>query len=187
MSSQLKYDLTIIRGGNSRGIYLRAADLPADPAERDATILAIFGSNDPRQIDGLAGADPLTSKVAVVGPSRRPNADVAAAFGQVSIESLVIDWSGDCDDTAAGAGTYAIGQGLVAATEPVTAVRVFDVNRGRVLHLQVPVAGGQAVAGAEVRQAGSSRTTRLLAQGSAYVPATKVRDFLAQMNGSAHE
>jgi 2-methylaconitate cis-trans-isomerase PrpF len=187
VSSQLKYDLTIIRGGNSRGIYLRAADLPADPAERDATILAIFGSSDPRQIDGLAGADPLTSKVAVVRLSSRPDADVDYAFGQVSIEGLTIGWSGDCDDTVAGVGTYAIGQGLVAPAEPVTSVRVFDVNLGRVLHLQVPVTGGQAAAGGEVRQAGSSRTTRLLAEGSAYVPASKVRDFQAQMNGSAHD
>ena len=187
MSSQLTFDLTVIRGGTSRGIYLRAADLPADPARRDATILAIFGSNDPRQIDGLAGADPLTSKVAVIGPPSRPDADLDYRFGQVSIDELRIDWSGHSDDIAAGAGCYAVLAGLVAAAEPVTTVRVFDVGSGRVLQLQVPVAGGQPAAGGEVRLAGSSRTARLLAEGSAYVPAGKVRDFLAQMNGSTHE
>jgi 2-methylaconitate cis-trans-isomerase PrpF len=181
MSSQLKFDIRIIRGGASRGIFFLAADLPANPRQRDAAILAVFGSNDPRQIDGLAGADELTSKVAVVGPSQRTDADVDCLIGHVGIERLEIDWSGDDADILSAVGTYAVLEGLIAVTEPVTTVRAYQVTHDRVLRLEVPVADGEPAGAGEAGHAGIPGTARLLAEGSAYVPEKKFRHFLAQM------
>jgi methylitaconate Delta-isomerase len=185
MSSQLKFDIRIIRGGASRGIFFLTADLPADPTQRDAAILAVFGSNDPRQIDGLAGADELTSKVAVVGPSQRTDADVDCLIGHVGIERLEIDWSCDDADILSAVGMYAVLQGLIAVTEPVTTVRAYQVTHDRahdrVLRLEVPVADGEPAGAGEAGHAGNPGTARLLAEGSAYVPEKKFRHFLAQM------
>ena len=88
---QLKVPCVFMRGGTSRGAYLRADDLPSEAAARDELILAIYGSPDVRQIDGLGGADSLTSKVAIIGPSARPDADVDYTFGQVGITTSEID------------------------------------------------------------------------------------------------
>lgn len=173
MGAQLAFGITVIRVGTSRGIYIPSAGLPAGARERDATILAIFGSNDPRQVDGLAGADAVTSKVAVVGPSGHPAADVDCLSGQVGIERLDIDWSGDGGDILSGVGAFAISEGLVTVTEPVTTVRVFHVNSGRIEHLEVD--------GERVGHGGTTRIARLVAGGSAYVPEKKIREFLAQM------
>ena len=100
---------TIMRGGTSKAVFLRQADLPEAPAERDRTILAIFGSPDRRQIDGLGGADPLTSKLAIIGP---PDTDDPAAagtdltytFGQVEIDHPDIDWQSLCGNISAAVG-----------------------------------------------------------------------------------
>ncbi|MEG1858357.1 MAG: PrpF domain-containing protein, partial [Pseudoflavonifractor sp.] len=94
MYDMLRIPCVIMRAGTSKGIFIKENDLPKDQALRDKTILAIFGSPDVRQIDGLAGADPLTSKLAIIGPSTRPDADVDYTFGQVSINGEVIDYSG---------------------------------------------------------------------------------------------
>ena len=92
---------TILRGGTSKGVYLKEGDLPADPDERENTILAIFGSPDRRQIDGLGGADPLTSKVCIVGPPpeddpRAEGAHLSYTFGQVEIDEPVVDFRSLC-------------------------------------------------------------------------------------------
>src|SRR5688572_25413368 len=84
----------ILRGGTSKGVFLMAHDLPDDPRARDRVILAIFGSPDPRQIDGVGGADPLTSKVAIIARSSRRDADVDYTFGYVGIETAVVDYQG---------------------------------------------------------------------------------------------
>jgi 2-methylaconitate cis-trans-isomerase PrpF len=134
----------IARGGTSKGIYIKANHLPADPAERDRTVLAIFGSPDRRQIDGLGGADPLTSKLAVIGPPSRPDADVDYTFGQVSLTAPTIDYSGNCGNISSGVGPFAIDEGLVRAIEPVTVVRIHNTNTGRMIVAEVPVEDGRA-------------------------------------------
>ncbi|MSR06873.1 MAG: 3-methylitaconate isomerase [Gemmatimonadetes bacterium] len=136
----------VIRGGTSKGVFLLASDLPADPVARDSVILAIFGSPDTRQIDGLGGADPLTSKVAIIAPSARPDADVDYTFGYVGIEQAVVDYQGNCGNISTGVGPFAVDEGMVPVTEPVTRVRIFNTNTRKIMVAEVPVSGGKALA-----------------------------------------
>ena len=106
---------TIYRCGTSKGIFLHENDLPADPEIRDQVILSIFGSPDPRQIDGLGGAEVLTSKLAIIGPGSVAGADVDYTFGQVDITTPYISYSGLCGNISAGVAPFAIEEGLVRA------------------------------------------------------------------------
>ena len=133
----------VIRGGTSKGVFFRSEDVPPPGPERDAIILAVMGSGDPRQIDGLGGADVLTSKIAMVGPSTREDADVDYTFGQVGVERMAISWAENCGNISSAVGVFAILRSLVEAVEPQTIVRVHNTNTGKVLLLHVPVAGGQ--------------------------------------------
>jgi 2-methylaconitate cis-trans-isomerase PrpF len=133
----------IMRCGTSKGIFLHENHLPQDPELRDKAILAIFGSPDKRQIDGLGGAEPLTSKVALIGPPSREDADVDYTFGQVEIEDPVIHYDGLCGNISSGVGTFAIEEGLVRAVAPVTRVRVHSVNTKQVYTIDVPVKDGR--------------------------------------------
>ena len=135
---------SIYRGGTSKGTYLLESDLPRDPAARDLVILAIYGSPDPRQIDGLGGADPLTSKVAIVSRSDRAGVDIDYTFGQVSITTPHIDYSGNCGNISAGVGPFAIDEGLVKVVEPITSVHIFNTNTEKLILAHVPVVGGKA-------------------------------------------
>ncbi len=135
----------ILRGGTSKGVFFRAGDLPADPAVRDAVVLSVFGSPDPRQIDGLGGADPLTSKVAIVGPSARTDADVDYTVGYVSLDRACVDYEGNCGNISQAVGPFAIDEGLVPAREPVTRVRIFNTNTSKILEADVLVKDGRAV------------------------------------------
>lgn len=141
---QTRIRCTILRGGTSKGIYMHENDLPVNKEERDETILRIFGSPDVRQIDGLGGADPLTSKLAIIGPSSSPEADVDYTFGQVSINKALVDYSGNCGNISAGVGPFAIDEGLVKAVEPVTVVRIFNTNTQKMLITEVSVENGKA-------------------------------------------
>ncbi|MFN3286588.1 MAG: PrpF domain-containing protein, partial [bacterium] len=136
-----------MRGGTSKGLFLRFNDLPEDPALRDRVILALFGSPDPRQIDGLGGADILTSKVMIVGPPSRPDADVDYLFGQVAIDRPFVDWSGNCGNLSAAVGAFAIANGLVdpaRVPENGTAtVRIWQANIGKTIVCHVPIRDGQ--------------------------------------------
>ena len=114
----------IMRGGTSKAVFLLENDLPSDPQVRDRVILSIFGSPDSRQIDGLGGADPLTSKLAILARSSRADADVDYTFGQVDIHTPFVDYSSNCGNISSGVGPFAIAQGLVKAVEPVTVVRI---------------------------------------------------------------
>lgn len=134
----------IMRGGTSKGIFLKQNHLPADSARRDAIILEVFGSPDVRQIDGLGGADPLTSKLAIIGPSTRPDADVDYTFAQVSIDRPFVDFNGNCGNISAAVGPFAIDEGMVAVSGPVTTVRIHNTNTGKLLLADVPVEGGLA-------------------------------------------
>ena len=135
----------IIRGGTSKGVYLLASELPKDPAVRDQVILAIYGSPDPRQINGLGGADPLTSKVAIIARSARPDADVDYTFGYVGIDKAVVDYDGNCGNISQGVGPFAVDEGLVPVSEPITKVRIFNTNTKKVIEAAVPVRDGKAL------------------------------------------
>jgi 4-oxalomesaconate tautomerase len=118
----------MMRGGTSKGAFFLAGDLPADPHARDRVLLAAFGSPDPRQIDGIGGAHPLTSKVAIVSRSRAPGADVDYLFAQVVVDEARVDYSPTCGNMLAGVGPFALEQGLVRATPGTTMVRIRMVN-----------------------------------------------------------
>lgn len=139
----------IIRGGTSKGIFLRAEDLPRDPVARDRVILSIFGSPDPRQIDGLGGADPLTSKVAIIARSTRAEADVEYTVGYVGIAKGFVDYEGNCGNISQAVGPFAIDEGLVPAVDPVTEVRIFNTNTRKLIVAEVPVRDGHALSDGE--------------------------------------
>jgi 2-methylaconitate cis-trans-isomerase PrpF len=143
-----------MRGGTSRGVFLHEADLPDDLAWREKLIVGIYGSPDIRQIDGLGGATPLTSKVAIVGHSARPDADVDFTFGQVGIDEPRVEFSGECGNMAAAVGPFAIDERLVAASEPVTHVRIHLTNTKTVLTAEVPVCNGLAAVDGETEMSG---------------------------------
>lgn len=134
----------IVRGGTSKGIFLLERDLPSNQQDRDRIILSIFGSPDIRQIDGLGGADVLTSKLAIVGPSTVDNADVDYTFGQVSMEEPLVDYGGNCGNISSAVGGFAIDMGLVTPCEPVTTVRIHMTNTHKILVAEVPVRNGKA-------------------------------------------
>jgi 4-oxalomesaconate tautomerase len=119
-----------MRGGTSKGPFFLASDLPRDEKQRDNVLLAVMGSPDVRQIDGIGGADALTSKVAIVSKSSRPNVDVDYLFAQVVLDKPIVDVSPNCGNMLAGVGPFAIEQGLVAAKEGLTKVTICMVNTG---------------------------------------------------------
>lgn len=121
-----------MRGGTSKGGYFLKSDLPTDTAERDAFLLAVMGSPDPRQIDGMGGADPLTSKVAVVSKSTRDGIDVDYLFLQVFVDQPIVTDAQNCGNILAGVGPFAIERGLVAAAGEETRVAIFMENTGQV-------------------------------------------------------
>lgn len=135
----------IVRGGTSKGVFIMKNELPKDPAKRDAVIRAIYGSPDVRQIDGLGGADVLTSKLAIISPPSRPDADVDYTFGQVSFETDFVDYGGNCGNISAAVGPFAIDEGLVEPVEPVTTVRIHLTNSKNILVAEVPVKNGKAM------------------------------------------
>lgn len=134
----------IMRGGTSKGIFIRLNELPSDPQKRDQVIKAIFGSPDIRQIDGLGGADTLTSKCAIIGPSTRSDADVDYTFAQVGIEQDVVDYKGNCGNISSAVGPFAVDEGMVPITTPVTNVRINQTNTGRIIVAEVSIKEGKA-------------------------------------------
>ena len=120
-----------MRGGTSKGAYFLAEDLPADPAIRDSFLLRIMGSPDPRQIDGMGGADPLTSKVAVVKKSARPGVDVDYLFLQVFVDQAIVTDAQNCGNILAGVGPFAIERRLVEARDGETRVAIYMENTGQ--------------------------------------------------------
>ena len=137
-----------MRGGTSKGGYFLASDLPAD---RDAFLLRAMGSPDPRQIDGMGGADPLTSKVAVVAPSERPGIDVDYLFLQVFVDRALVSDAQNCGNILAGVGPFAIERGLVPARDGETPVRIFMENTGQVAEAVVQTPGGRVNYGGAAR------------------------------------
>ncbi|MDH0301714.1 MULTISPECIES: 4-oxalomesaconate tautomerase [unclassified Pseudomonas] len=141
--SQTRIPCLLMRGGTSKGAYFLRDDLPDDTAQRDRVLLAVMGSPDKRQIDGIGGGDSLTSKVAIVRPSRRADADVDYLFAQVVVDEARVDYGQNCGNILAGVGPFALERGLLAATGAVTPVRIFMENTGQLAVAQVPTPNGQ--------------------------------------------
>jgi len=131
-----------MRGGTSKGGYFLKQDLPTDIAERDRFLLRAMGSPDPRQIDGMGGADPLTSKVAVVSKSGRPGIDVDYLFLQVFVDQALVSDQQNCGNILAGIGPFAIERGLVSAKNDETRVAIHMENTGQVAVATVATPGG---------------------------------------------
>ncbi len=132
-----------MRGGTSKAAVFLAADLPSDPLARDTLLLSVMGSPDPRQIDGIGGSDPLTSKVAILSPSTRPDADVDYLFLQVFVDQPVVSAAQGCGNILAAVGPAAIERGLVAVTGEITPVRIHMVNTGEVAKAKVQTPNGR--------------------------------------------
>lgn len=121
-----------MRGGTSKGGYFVAGDLPADIAQRDAFLLSVMGSPDKRQIDGMGGGDPLTSKIAVVKQSTRDGVDIDYLFLQVVVDQPIVTDAQNCGNILAGVAPFAIERGLVETQEGQTPVTIFMENTGQI-------------------------------------------------------
>lgn len=144
MAGQRRIRAVLMRGGTSRGLFLRREDLPDDPALRDRVILRAFGGGDPygRQIDGIGGATSTTSKVVIVGAASVPGADVDFTFGQVSVTTPLIDYGGTCGNLTAAVGPFAIEEGMAPGRDPVTEVRIWQTNTRKYILVHIPTEGG---------------------------------------------
>ncbi len=132
-----------MRGGTSKGGYFLESDLPSNKSERDAFLLSVMGSPDPRQIDGMGGADPLTSKVAVVRPSKREGVDVDYLFLQVIVDQPIVTDAQNCGNILAGVGPFAIERGLVPTNDDETDVTIYMENTGQTAIARVPTPNGR--------------------------------------------
>jgi probable AcnD-accessory protein PrpF len=149
---QIKIPATYMRGGTSKGVFFRLQDLPeraqTPGAARDALLLRVIGSPDPygKQIDGMGGATSSTSKTVIVSASTRPGHDVDYLFGQVSIDSAFVDWSGNCGNLSAAVGPFAISNGLIDASriprDGMATVRIWQANIGKTIIAHVPMTDG---------------------------------------------
>lgn len=140
--NDLKYiPCVIMRGGTSRGPFFLASDLPKQVNQRDNILLSIMGAGHPLQIDGIGGGNPVTNKVAIVGPATVPNADVDYLFAQIRNLEGIVDTSPNCGNMLSAVGPFAIEAGLVYPTEPVTFVKIHNINTGEIIEAEVPVVG----------------------------------------------
>jgi hypothetical protein len=143
---QQRVPAVFVRGGTSRALVFHRRDLPGDRGAWDGIFLAALGSPDPggRQLDGLGGGISSLSKVAIVGPSSRPDADVDYTFGQVEVTRAAVDYRGNCGNISSAIGPFAIDEALVPAREPLTVVRIHNTNTRKLIHAHIPVDGGHA-------------------------------------------
>jgi 4-oxalomesaconate tautomerase len=139
---QTRIPCALMRGGTSRGPFFVASDLPADPKQRDEVLLAVMGSPHDYQVDGIGGANPLTSKVAIISKSRYPGADVDYLFAQVLVTEKLVDTKPNCGNMLVAVGPFAIEAGLVPPRHPETTVRIFNVNTEALVESIVQTPGG---------------------------------------------
>ena len=133
----------LMRGGTSRGPFFLRSDLPADASARDNVLIAAMGAGHELQVDGIGGGHPLTSKVAIVGPSQVKGADVDYLFAQVKVRERVVDTSPNCGNMLAAVGPFAIETGLVPASDGDTLVRIHNVNTGKLIEARIATPGGR--------------------------------------------
>ena len=140
---QIAIPTTVMRGGTSKGLYFLCDDLPRDLKQRDRVLLAAMGSPDARQINGMGGAHPLTSKVAIISPSDDDAADIDYLFLQVVVGKVQVSDSQNCGNILAGVGPFAVERGLVEAQDGVTTVRIRMLNSGGIAVAQINTPSGQ--------------------------------------------
>ncbi|MXN50717.1 4-oxalomesaconate tautomerase [Shinella sp. AETb1-6] len=145
MNDLIRIPCVLMRGGTSRGPFFLASDLPADREQRDAVLLSIMGSGHPLQIDGIGGGNPVTSKVAIIGPASVDGADVDYLFAQVRTDRQMVDYSPNCGNMLAAVGPFAIEAGLVQATGTSTLVRIHNVNTKKIIEAKVPTRNGEVI------------------------------------------
>ncbi|WP_320782788.1 4-oxalomesaconate tautomerase [Streptomyces sp. CRN 30] len=184
MSAPEEVRCTLMRGGTSKGAYFLAEDLPSDAVARDDLLLRVMGSPDPRQIDGLGGAHPLTSKVAVVSASDDPEADVDYLFLQVNVDTPEVSDRQNCGNILAGVGPFAVERGLVAADGTETSVRIRMRNTGELAVATFPTPGGRVDYTGDAEISGVPGTAAAVViefpQGSTpLLPTGNVRDTVA--------
>jgi 2-methylaconitate cis-trans-isomerase PrpF len=182
--SNVEIQATLMRGGTSRGLFLRRDQLPGDLARQlgdriaaragagaspatpevaatpsiEALLLALMGSPDPMQIDGLGGSSSVTSKVMIVDTEHDADGRLGYTFAQVAIDKAVVDFGGTCGNLTAAVGAFAVDEGLWPATEPATRVRLYNHNTAKVIEVEVPTRGGRARSDGDYRIAGIART-----------------------------
>jgi 4-oxalomesaconate tautomerase len=144
----------LMRGGTSKGAFFLAEDLPSEASERDALLLRVMGSPDPRQIDGVGGAHPLTTKVAVVSPSDDDDVDLEYLFLQVAVDHPEVTDKQNCGNMLAAVGPFALERGLISAENGQTSVRILMRNTGRVAIASFPVEDGHPVYAGDAEIAG---------------------------------
>jgi 4-oxalomesaconate tautomerase len=144
-SDQFALPCVLMRGGTSKGPFLRLEDLPPDPARRDAVLVRLMGALEPRRIDGIGGVDNPTNKVAIISRSARPDADVDYLFAQICPHKNTVDTSINCGNMLSAVGPYAIDQGLVPTASPETRVRIHNVNTGKLVTATVRTPEGRVV------------------------------------------
>jgi 2-methylaconitate cis-trans-isomerase PrpF len=182
---QRKFPAVFMRGGTSKAIMFHARDLPAERAEWDAIFLSTMGSPDPqgRQLDGMGGGISSLSKVCVIAPSQRADADIDYTFAQVQVRQARVDYGANCGNMSSAVGPFALDEGLVAATDGDARVRIFNTNTKKIIHSTFSVQGGRAAVegtlaipgvagtGAPIRldfvDPGGATTGRLLPSGNA--------------------
>lgn len=141
--TQTAVPFLFMRGGTSRGPYFNGADLPQDCDTLSRMLVAVVGAGNPRNIDGLGGGNAVTTKVAMLSPSQRDDADVDYFFAQVAVEEALVDYAPTCGNILVGVGPAAIEMGLVPARDGVTPVRIHAVNTGALIEAEVQTPGGQ--------------------------------------------
>ncbi|MBI0578583.1 3-methylitaconate isomerase [Neobacillus cucumis] len=139
----MKVPVVIMRGGTSKGVFLNYEHMPENRAIWEDFLLDIMGSPDQRQIDGLGGANSLTSKAAIIKKSTIQGVDIEYTFAQVSLENQFVDFNGNCGNISSAVGPYAIEQGLVPKIEPVTKVRILNTNTNKLIIAEVEVKNGK--------------------------------------------
>ena len=150
---QLRIPATYLRGGTSKGVFFRLQDLPeaaqVPGAARDALLMRVIGSPDPygKHTDGMGGATSSTSKCVIISNSAQPGHDVDYLYGQVSIDTAFVDWSGNCGNLSTAVGPFAIANGFIGAArlprDGVFAVKVWQANIGKTIVVHVPIANGE--------------------------------------------
>jgi len=164
MTDPRRIPAVFIRGGTSKGVFFHARDLPADRATRDAIFLRVLGSPDPygRQLDGMGGGYSSVSKAVVIEPSTRPDADIDFTFAQVVVDKPVVDYAQTCGNLSSAVGPFAVDEGLIAAEDGPTIVRVFNTNTSKIYHAHFDVKDGRAVEAGSYELSGVSGSGALV-------------------------
>lgn len=158
--SQREIPAVFMRGGTSKGLFFHERDLPVDEADRTAVLLQAMGSPDPygRQLDGMGGGLSSLSKVAIISPPTRDDADVDYTFVQVAVDAPLLDYGANCGNLSSAVGPFAVDEGLVPAGDGDALVRIHNTNTGKIIHAMFPVADGRAVVSGDLSIPGVSGT-----------------------------